>query len=99
MSYPPELLDFCDNNLRFTNTARLTFNASRLDPECAYYPVRFAFDVNAALNECRGLDDLYFDHRSEDRTGGYQHHGWQSLTLHGIDKHKTKHFVHYGFSS
>ena len=91
------LLDFCDRNKGFTNDVRLTFAGAAADPECAYYPVRFDFDVGAALGECKAVDDLFFDHRTEDRTGGYGHQGWQSLTLHGIDKHKTKHFVHYGF--
>lgn len=99
MPYPADLLDFCDRNTSLTNDLRLTFEGCRADQECAYYPIRFDFDVDAALGECRAVDGQFFDHRSEDRTGGYGHKGWQSLTLHGIDKHKTKHFVHYGFES
>lgn len=99
MSYPPFLLEFCQKNKKFTNITRHSFNSSRADPECAYYPIRFEFDAETFQSECKGVDDLYFDHRAEDQTSGYGHRGWQSLTLHGIDKHKTKHFVHYGFKN
>lgn len=99
MPYPPGLLDFLDKNKTCTNIIRHSFNSSRDDLECAYYPIRFNFNADIALKECRGVDNLYFDHRTEDQTSGYGHYGWQSLTLHGIDKHKTRHFVHYGFKS
>ena len=69
------------------------------DPECAYYPIKFGFDIELMLKECQGVDDLYFNHRSQDKKSGYKHTGWQSLTLHGIDKHKTEHYTKYGFNS
>jgi hypothetical protein len=99
MPHPPALLDFCNKNKNYTNTVRHSFNASRADLNCAYYPIRFDIDAGLLLNECKDVNDMYFDHRTEDQTSGYGHYGWQSLTLHGIDKHKTKHFVHYGFKS
>jgi hypothetical protein len=99
MPYPPVLLEFYEKNKSFTSTVRPSFNSSRTDPECAYYPIRFDFNAELFWKECKAVDKLYFDHRAEDQTSGYGHHGWQSLTLHGIDKHKTKHFVHYGFKT
>jgi len=99
MPYPPVLLEFFKKNKNFTNIIRHSFNSSRADLECAYYPIRFDFDADTFRNECEEVDNLYFDHRAEDQTSGYGHCGWQSLTLHGIDKHKTKHFVHYGFKN
>jgi hypothetical protein len=51
------------------------------------------------LKECQSVDDLYFNHRSQDKKKGYGHEGWQSLTLHGIDKHKTEHYTKYGFTT
>lgn len=99
LPYPSTLLEFCDANSRYTSPVRLTIDGCRADSNCAYYRIQFDFDISAALTECRALEPLYCDHRSEDRTCGYEHRGWQSLTLHGIDKHKTKHFTHYGFTS
>lgn len=99
MAYPSTLLNFCDTNGRFSSPVRLTFGGCKADLECAYYPIPFDFDVKAALAECRALEPLYCDHRPEDRAGGYEHRGWQSLTLHGIESRKTRDFVHYGFAS
>lgn len=99
MPYPPALLDFYERNRRFSHQPGRSFGLSRADPECAYYPIRFDVDANVLRQECEQVDHLYFNHRDEDQLGGYGHYGWQSLTLHGIDMHKTKHFTHYGFKS
>jgi len=99
MAFPVPLVDFLNQNKAFENADCPSFNAARREPECAYYPIRFDVDADLFRRECEGVEDLYFDHRAEDQTSGYGHHGWQGLTLHGIDKHKTKHFIHYGFKS
>lgn len=99
MDFPAELINFYNKNKDYNNPTYTTFTESQNDIECAYYPINFIFDTELLLNECKAVDDLYFNHRSQDRKGGYGHNGWQSLTLHGIDKHKTEHYVQYGFNS
>jgi hypothetical protein len=97
--YPDELLDFYDQNKNGVNSTYNTYQESNLDLSCAYYPIKFDFDSDLLLKECREVDDLYFNHRGQDKKKGYGHYGWQSLTLHGIDKHKTEHYTKYGFTS
>ena len=99
MNYPEELITFYNQNKDCTNPTYTTFAKSRDDIKCAYYPIKFNFDVELLLKECNAVDDLYFNHRSQDKKSGYGHSGWQSLTLHGIDKHKTEHYTRYGFNS
>ena len=97
--FPQELLEFYNQHKVYTSPTHNKFQDSREDPECAYYPIKFDFDTSKLLQECQSVDDLYFNHRSQDTTNGYGHRGWQSLTLHGIDKHKTEHYVQYGFNN
>ena len=97
--FSQELLEFYNANKDFKSVEHISFSESSIDPECAYYPIKFNFDQETLLKECQSVDDLYFNHRSHDKKGGYGHRGWQSLTLHGIDKHKTEHFTKYGFNS
>ena len=98
-TYPEELINFYNQNKNCVNPTYATFVEARDDSECAYYPIKFNFDTELLLNECKSVDDLYFNHRSQDKKNGYGHNGWQSLTLHGIDKHKTEHYTRYGFNS
>ena len=98
-NYPQELLEFCNTNRSATSPIYNSYSESYNDPECAYYPINFGFDTMLLLKECQSVDDLYFNHRSQDKKKGYGHEGWQSLTLHGIDKHKTEHYTKYGFTS
>jgi hypothetical protein len=72
---------------------------SKADSLCCYYPIKFDFDTEKLLEECQSVEDLYVDHRANDNHGSYGHRGWRSLTLHGIDKHKTEHYVQYGFTT
>jgi hypothetical protein len=97
--FPEELLKFYNDNKDFNSPVHNSVIESRQDDECAYYPIEFNFDTNLLLTECRSVDHLYFDHRSQDKKKGYGHRGWQSLTLHGIDKHKTEHYTKYGFTT
>jgi hypothetical protein len=99
MQYPQELLDFYNTNKGFNSPLHNSFLESQKDEECAYYPIKFDFDKEQLLKECQSVDDIYFNHRSQDKKKGYGHEGWQSLTLHGIDKHKTEHYTKYGFNS
>lgn len=99
MLYPQELMDFINKNKSFINTTHQTFLSSRSDPQCAFYKIQFDFNSDLLLNECKKLDSLFIDHRKEKEKSGYGNYGWQSLTLHGIDVHKSKHYVHYGFKS
>lgn len=99
MIYPQELITFYNDNKNFKSNVYSSFTESYNDPDCAYYPITFNIDTDLLLNECQSVDDLYFNHRSQDKQKGYGHEGWQSLTLHGIDKHKTEHYTKYGFSS
>lgn len=97
--FPSELLNFYDQNFKCQGTIHNSVVESQKDPECAFYPIKFNFDHQELLNECKSVDDIYFNHRSNDKKKGYGHRGWQSLTLHGIDKHKTEHYTKYGFST
>ena len=97
--FPQEIIDFRDMNAQCTSPVHDTFRASKDDPECCYYPIKFNFDTELLLKECQAADDLYVDHRANDKMSSYGHNGWKSLTLHGIDKHKTEHYVQYGFTT
>jgi hypothetical protein len=99
VDYPAELLKFVEVNSSLESTMHDTFMLSKNDPDCCYYPIEFKFNANDLLAECDSVLDLYIDHRANDKNGSYGHRGWQSLTLHGIDKHKTEHYVRYGFTS
>jgi hypothetical protein len=99
MTFPVELIDFYNRNRDFKNPIHESVMSAKADNECMFYPVQFDFDYSLFLEECQNVDDLYFNHRSQDRKKGYGHEGWQSLTLHGIDKHKTEHYTKYGFTS
>ena len=98
-TYPEELINFYNQNKDCTAPVYDRYQESYNDVECAYYPIKFDFDTELLLKECQGVDDLYFNHRGQDKKSGYGHEGWQSLTLHGIDKHKTEHYTKYGFTS
>lgn len=97
--FPQELLDFYNKNKEFQSPVYESYRSSNKDDECVYYPIKFNFDTDIFLKECIGVDHLFFNHRSQDKKSGYGHRGWQSLTLHGIDKHKTEHYTKYGFNS
>ena len=97
--FPEELLKFYNDNKDFNSPIHNSVIESQQDNECAYYPIKFNFDPKLLLDECRSVDHLYFDHRSQDKKKGYGHQGWQSLTLHGIDKDKTEHYTKYGFDT
>ena len=99
IEYPQELINFYKQNKDCTNPIHNTLQDSHNDPACAYYPIKFDFDTKLLLQECQDADDLYFNHRGQDKKKGYGHKGWQSLTLHGIDKHKTEHYTKYGFTN
>lgn len=98
-NFPIDLLEFYNQNKNCSNPTYDNFQESHDDPECAYYSIKFDFDTELLLAECRSVDDLYFNHRGQDKKKGYGHEGWQSLTLHGIDKHKTEHYTKYGFTN
>lgn len=97
--FPPALLDFYNTNKSFTPETHSKFTDARNDHMCAFYPIPFNFDQVACLKECMSIDNLFCDHRSLDTNNGYYHKGWKSITLHGIDKHKTEHYTQYGFNS
>lgn len=97
--FPEELLEYYSKHKHFTNKIHENFQDSYNDNECAYYPIKFNFDVDLLLKECVSIDHLYFNHRAQDKKKGYGHSGWQSITLHGIDKDKTEHYTKYGFNS
>jgi hypothetical protein len=98
-TYPEELLRFIADNCGRTAPRHPTYMTSKADPLCCYYPIKFNFDAQQLLEECQSVEDLYIDHRANDKRGSYGHRGWRSLTLHGIDKHKTEHYVQYGFTT
>jgi len=98
-NYPQELIAFYNTHKSAISPIYNSYSESYNDPECAYYPINFGFDTELLLKECQSVDDLYFNHRGQDKKKGYGHEGWQSLTLHGIDKHKTEHYTKYGFTS
>jgi len=97
--FPQELEEFYDANHLCVSSQHDSIEAAQPDKDCAYYPIEFDFDQSLLLSECQAVDDLYFNHRSQDKKKGYGHRGWQSLTLHGIGPHKTEHYTKYGFDS
>lgn len=98
--FPQEVTDFYRMNDECIPPTHDNFRDSKNDPECCYYRIKFDFDAELLLQECQSVDDLYVSHRQKDgKATGYGHYGWQSLTLHGIDKHKTEHYTQYGFES
>jgi len=99
LDFPKELMEFYEANKSFSSPVHDNVISSRDDINCAYYPIKFNFDTELLLEECKSVDHLYFNHRNQDKKKGYGHRGWQSLTLHGIDKHKTEHFIRYGFNT
>jgi hypothetical protein len=98
-TFPQELIDFYNANRNGLSSQHISIENAQPDSNCAYYPIEFNFDRELLLKECQSVDDLYFDHRSQDKKKGYGHRGWQSLTLHGIGSHKTEHYTKYGFNS
>ena len=97
--FPAELTDFHYSNAKYHPPAHKNFRDAKEDVNCCYYSIRFKFDSELLLKECQAADDLFVSHRANDKKSGYGHQGWKSLTLHGLDKHKTEHYVQYGFSS
>lgn len=97
--FPDELLDFYNKNKNCKNTNHIFFNDAYADETCAYYKFNFDFDPEVLLNECKSIDHLFGSHRSGETLSGYKHQNWQSLTLHGIDMHKTMHCDSYGYDS
>lgn len=57
------------------------------------------FPYEEMYAEAKAIRHLFVKHRDKDGIGGYQHKGWRSLCIHGIDPHKTNHFVEYGYKS
>lgn len=97
--YPADLINFYNQHKDCETISYTNFQDSFNDVKCAYYPIHFFLNNEIFLKECRSIDHLFFNHRSLDTNSGYKHNGWQSVTLHGIDKHKTEHYTRYGFSS
>ena len=97
--FPPEIIEFRKLHAASRPPVYDNYLESKDDEACCYYPIEFGFDTELLLSECQSADDLFIQHRANDKKGSYGHSGWQSLTLHGIDKHKTEHFVQYGFTT
>lgn len=96
---PNSILDFYNQNKDLTPIVYPSFLQSQKDVNCAFHAIKFEFNYDACLDECKSIDDLFCNHRSLDQVNGYQHQGWKSITLHGIDEHKTEHYTQYGFNS
>lgn len=97
--YPEELLNFYTKNKNFSQKITDSFFNCFNDSEVAYFKINFNFDKKVFLDECKKIDHLFISHRKNDGQNGYQHRGWSAITLHGIDKHKTEHYVQYGFKT
>ena len=50
-------------------------------------------------NELQRIDKHFVPHRDKDRSDGYGHEKWDSLTLHGISSEKTEDYDQYGFKT
>jgi len=98
-NFPNELIDFYNLHHLGKNPTYNKLVDAQKDLSCSYYEIKFHFDPQLLLQECKSVDQLFFNHRSQDKKKGYGHRGWQSLTLHGLDKHKTEHYTRYGFTS
>ena len=98
-TFPDILLKFYNQNRLFTPSIHPTFLESKKDLTCGFHAIKFNFNYDKCLKECVSIDDLFCEHRSLDTTNGYHHQGWKSITLHGIDEHKTEHYTQYGFDN
>jgi hypothetical protein len=49
--------------------------------------------------EAVSIKNLFVDHKDDDYIQGISHKGWKSLTIHGIDEKKTRHYKYYGFTT
>ncbi len=56
-------------------------------------------DYLAMISELNKIDDMFVEHRANDKINSYGHDGWYSLTLHGISHDKTENFDRYGFTT
>lgn len=97
--FPNDLIDFYNKNKVYTAVIHRSLLEANKDNNCAFYRINFNFNKEQLLDECRSIDDLFVNHRSQDTKNGYGHRGWKSITLHGIDKNKTEHFTKYGFNT
>jgi hypothetical protein len=72
------------------------------DPSCQwpYSFIDFDADFKKMYEEVLSLEKTFFiKHREKDKLNSYYHEGWNAVTLHGIDPHKTEHFDRYGYKS
>ena len=63
--------------------------------DAKYLKIDLIFNLEGVAEEAKRLKERYYTHRD----GDYDHKGWKSLTLHGLDENKTGHWKDYGYSS
>ncbi len=65
-----------------------------------YSVLDFDADFEKMHEEVKQLENTFFiKHRDKDKLNSYFHEGWNAVTLHGIDPHKTENYDRYGFTS
>ncbi len=64
-----------------------------------WVPYEKEIDPYLAFSELQAIDDLFVEHREDDKVGSYGHKGWSSICLHGIGWDKTEEFTQYGYKN
>jgi hypothetical protein len=49
------------------------------------------------LEEAKKVRHLFVEHKEDQLINGYNHSGWESLVIHGLESCKTRHYRYYGY--
>ena len=72
----------------------MTLHKDYFVSDSKYVILDFDIDYLGMLNEAKALKEHFVTHRP----GAYDHKGWRSLVLHGLDEHKSGHWKDYGYT-
>ena len=62
-------------------------------------PVFVDLNEKKVRKELEEIDKFFVPHRDNDGPEGYDHNGWQGVTLHGIGPTKTENYDQYGYET
>ena len=90
-----------NGNLEYKHFIPETFDYDWVMYQSKWPWLELAIDIpfKVMYEEAIALEDMFVDHRWNDKFRGYKHHGWKSLAIHGIDSQKTENFHAYGYKS
>lgn len=94
-----ELEKFINDNKQFNWRPRPPAPASIWNSDWPWVPYDKEIDPISVLTELEGIDELFVEHRSDDKVYNYGHQGWSSITLHGLEWDKTQNYEQYGYTN